>query len=60
MTKFHSKYYAYELSRSGGKGLDLLGRALFALGKKRVDQLAKRLEQKTQIETLFTIQWIVV
>jgi hypothetical protein len=29
MTKFHSKYYAYELSRSGGKGVDRLGRALF-------------------------------
>ena len=29
MTQFHSKYYAYELSRSGGKGVDRLGRALF-------------------------------
>lgn len=25
-----------------------------------VDQLTKRLEQKTQIETLFTIQWVVI
>jgi len=29
MTRFHSKYYAYELSRTGGKGVDRLGRALF-------------------------------
>lgn len=29
MTQFHSKYYAYELSRTGGKGVDRFGRALF-------------------------------
>jgi len=29
MTTFHSKYYAHELTRTGGKGVDRLGRALF-------------------------------
>lgn len=29
MTKFHSKYFAHELTRAGGKGVDRLGRALF-------------------------------
>jgi len=29
ITKFHSKYYAYELTRAGGKGVDRIGRALF-------------------------------
>lgn len=29
MTKFHSKYFAHELTRTGGKGVDRLGRALF-------------------------------
>lgn len=29
MTQFHSKYYAYELSRTGGKGVERLGRTLF-------------------------------
>lgn len=29
MTKFHAKYFAYELTRAGGKGVDRLGRALF-------------------------------
>lgn len=29
MTKFHSKYFAHELTRGGGKGVDRLGRALF-------------------------------
>ncbi len=29
MTNYHAKYYAYELSRIGGSGLDRLGRALF-------------------------------
>lgn len=29
MTKFHCKYFAHELTRSGGKGVDRLGRALF-------------------------------
>ncbi len=29
MTKFHSKYFAHELTRTGGKGLDRLGRTLF-------------------------------
>lgn len=29
MTPFHSKYYAYELTRKGGQGVDRLGRALF-------------------------------
>jgi hypothetical protein len=29
MTKFHSKYFAHELTRAGGKGIDRLGQALF-------------------------------
>ncbi len=29
MTIFHSKYFAHELTRSGGQGVDRLGRALF-------------------------------
>ncbi len=29
ITDYHSKYYAYELSRLGGAGFDRLGRALF-------------------------------
>ena len=29
MTPYHAKYYAHELSRSGGEGVDRLGRALF-------------------------------
>jgi len=29
MTMFHTKYFAHELTRSGGKGVDRLGRALF-------------------------------
>lgn len=29
MTKFHCKYFAHELTRTGGKGVDRLGRALF-------------------------------
>lgn len=29
MTNYHAKYYAYELSRIGGSGLDRLGRTLF-------------------------------
>ncbi len=29
MTQFHSKYFAHELTRAGGKGVDRLGRALF-------------------------------
>jgi hypothetical protein len=29
MTPYHSKYYAYELSRVGGVGIERLGRALF-------------------------------
>ncbi|MGM0601617.1 MAG: SNF2-related protein, partial [Candidatus Rifleibacteriota bacterium] len=29
MTKFHAKYFAHELTRTGGKGVDRLGRALF-------------------------------
>ena len=29
MTKFHSKYFAHELTRSGGNGVDRLSRALF-------------------------------
>lgn len=29
MTKYHAKYFAYELSRSGGTGIERLGRALF-------------------------------
>lgn len=29
MTPYHAKYYAYELSRAGGEGVDRLGRALF-------------------------------
>jgi len=28
-TSFHAKYYAHELSRAGGRGVDRLGRALF-------------------------------
>ncbi|HEY3278706.1 MAG TPA: SNF2-related protein [Syntrophorhabdaceae bacterium] len=28
-TDYHAKYYAYELSRTGGSGVDRLGRALF-------------------------------
>lgn len=29
MTPYHAKYFAHELSRSGGEGVDRLGRALF-------------------------------
>ncbi len=29
MTPYHAKYHAYELSRTGGEGVDRLGRALF-------------------------------
>jgi SNF2 family DNA or RNA helicase len=29
MTPYHAKYYAHELSRTGGEGVDRLGRALF-------------------------------
>ena len=29
MTPYHAKFYAYELSRDGGEGVDRLGRALF-------------------------------
>jgi SNF2 family DNA or RNA helicase len=29
MTPYHAKYYARKLSRSGGEGVDRLGRALF-------------------------------
>lgn len=29
ITPYHAKYYAHELSRVGGKGIDRLGRALF-------------------------------
>lgn len=29
MTPFHAKYYAHELTRTGGDGVDRLGRALF-------------------------------
>lgn len=29
ITEYHAKYYAHELSRTGGKGIDRLGRALF-------------------------------
>ena len=29
MTPYHAKYYAYELTREGGEGVDRLGRALF-------------------------------
>ena len=29
MTKFHTKYFAHELTRAGGTGVDRLGRALF-------------------------------
>jgi SNF2 family DNA or RNA helicase len=29
MTPYHAKYYAHELSRAGGEGVDRLGRALF-------------------------------
>jgi superfamily II DNA or RNA helicase len=29
ITPFHSKYYSFELSRTGGSGVDRLGRALF-------------------------------
>jgi len=28
-TKYHAKYFAHELTRAGGKGVDRLGRALF-------------------------------
>ena len=29
ITEYHSKYYAYELSRQGGLGVDRLSRSLF-------------------------------
>lgn len=29
ITNYHARYYAYELSRVGGAGVDRLGRALF-------------------------------
>lgn len=29
ITRFHTKYFAHELTRAGGKGVDRLGRALF-------------------------------
>ena len=29
ITDFHAKYYAYELSRIGGAGVNRVGRALF-------------------------------
>ena len=29
ITDYHAKYFAYELSRVGGSGVDRLGRALF-------------------------------
>jgi hypothetical protein len=29
MTPYHAKYYAHELSRTGGEGVDRIGRALF-------------------------------
>lgn len=29
ITEYHAKYFAYELSKSGGEGIDKLGRALF-------------------------------
>ena len=29
ITDFHAKYYAYELSRMGGAGVERVGRALF-------------------------------
>lgn len=29
ITDYHAKYYAHELSRAGGNGVDRLGRALF-------------------------------
>lgn len=29
LTPYHAKYYAHELSRVGGEGVDRLGRALF-------------------------------
>ncbi len=29
LTDYHARYYAYELSRTGGSGVDRLGRALF-------------------------------
>jgi hypothetical protein len=29
ITDYHAKYYAYELSRSGGEGIDRIGRTLF-------------------------------
>ncbi len=29
MTQFHAKYFAHELTRAGGKGVDRLGRTLF-------------------------------
>jgi hypothetical protein len=28
-TKYHAKYFAYELIRVGGSGVDRIGRALF-------------------------------
>ena len=28
MTPYHAKYYAHELSRTGGEGVDRLGRAV--------------------------------
>ena len=29
MTPYHARYYAHELTRTGGEGVDRLGRALF-------------------------------
>ena len=29
ITDYHAKFFAYELSRVGGEGIDRLGRALF-------------------------------
>ena len=34
ITKFHSKYYAYELTRAGGKDVDEIAAILFAIQKK--------------------------
>ena len=61
ITDYHAKYYAYELSRMGGAGVNRVGRALFDacvdLNPHQIEALSQRMKQKTKVANLFTIHW---
>lgn len=61
ITDYHTKDYAYELSRIGGAGVNRVGRALFDacvdLNPHQIEALSQRMKQKTKVANLFTIHW---